>query len=235
MSQALRLVPTGKLPGLPTGPLSPQQQMEALRRVQAQAEQRVALGLQLFKAAEAYATKHQDMIQQLRQEQDGLRQQMETDVARSLRRYDDWIGKVDRDLAQAVVGIEQKIQQVQTQWGQIQKRVEHLVSRAEQMLDQSRCLMERLADQVEQQETDQAGTPPAAIPSMDAATAEEAPLSIAAHELESGQDNQYELATQPDSPSDSDRPDAPSASEEPSVIYTQLVDRMRKRLEREQM
>lgn len=58
--------------GTPSAELSDGQRLDALRRVQAQAENRVKLGMQLFKSAEARLTAQADLARSLRAEQADL-------------------------------------------------------------------------------------------------------------------------------------------------------------------
>jgi hypothetical protein len=69
MSQTGMVIKSPIKPAMPRGPLSSQQQADALKRVQAQAEERVKLGLQLLKASESYSARHREMIEEVRHEQ----------------------------------------------------------------------------------------------------------------------------------------------------------------------
>jgi len=130
------------LPNLPRQPLSPTEQLEALRRVQAQAEQRIKLGQQLFKAAEAHVTQQHVVIQQLKQQQQQLRQQVQEDVARSLQTYDQWIGRIDENFTHAMQALEEKLESLEVKWTQTEQRIAALTRRAEALLEQSRTLLQ---------------------------------------------------------------------------------------------
>ena len=140
----VHITPSGKqpgpLPGLPRGPLTAQQQQEAVRRTQAQAEQRVKLGLQLFKAAEAHTRQQQDMLAQLKGEQEKLRVELQDDVARSIHAYDQWVGRIDESFTNAIQELEKKVGVLQNQWSGTQDRVEAMMKRSEALLDQARIL-----------------------------------------------------------------------------------------------
>jgi hypothetical protein len=133
------------LPGLPRDPLSPTEQLEALRRVQAQAEQRVKLGLQLFKAAEAHATQQQTLIEEIKSEQQRLRAEVQEDVARSLHTYDQWMGRMDEDFTRAIKSLETKIEMLEAQWSHSQERMAAMMRRAEALLQQSQAMLEKSA------------------------------------------------------------------------------------------
>ncbi len=142
MSQAARQLrltesPT-PLPGLPQGPLSPQQQLEAIRRTQDQAEQRVELGMKLLGAAEAHAVNHQHSMEQVRSEQQVLRDKLEQDVAKSLHTFDQWIGDLDDGFTKALKQLEDRVDTLSSQWVHTQHRIEQMVKRSETLLDEHR-------------------------------------------------------------------------------------------------
>ncbi|MEX0652818.1 MAG: hypothetical protein WD534_02210 [Phycisphaeraceae bacterium] len=138
---ARNIAHNGSLPSAPR-PLSPEQQLEAVRRVQAQVEQRVKLGVQLFRSAEVQLTQQQDLLAEARQEQAQLREQLEADVTRSLRAYDQWMGHMDDRLTRTVDKLEQRLDTLQAQWEQTESRLEQMVRRSETLLNQSRSMLE---------------------------------------------------------------------------------------------
>ncbi len=133
------------LPIPPRGPLSPKQQSEAIRRVTAQAQQRVQLGMQLFKAAEAYTTQQQDLLGQIKDQQDHLRDQIQKDVASTLQTYDQWMARFDQNFTRSLTKLETKIDTLQRQWEASQLQIATLTRRAETLLDQSRVLLQSVA------------------------------------------------------------------------------------------
>jgi len=138
------------LPGLPRRPLNADQQMEALRKVQTQAEQRVKLGMQLFKSAESRLAAQSDMLERVRQEQKGLREQVQQDVAKSLQSYDQWMGQIDERFTTAMQLLEQKVDAMGQQWQTMRDEMAALMGRSEMLLDQSRCLVEQAQDRPHQ-------------------------------------------------------------------------------------
>lgn len=127
---------------LPRPRLSPEEQLEALRRVQDQAEHRVRLGTQLFKAAEAYTSQHRLLFDQIKSEHETLRGQMRDDIARSFRQYDQWIANMDEQLTNSLRQLEDRMAKLQDQWSQTQKRIDDMLRRSESLLDQSRDLLD---------------------------------------------------------------------------------------------
>lgn len=119
-----------------------EQQHEALARLRVQAEQRVKLGMQLFKAAEAHTSHQQQVVDQLKHDQRQMRDQMMEDVARSLHSYDRWIGKMDEQLTQSMQRLTDRMNQLQSQWADAQQRIDAMMSRSETLLDESRSLLE---------------------------------------------------------------------------------------------
>jgi hypothetical protein len=122
--------------------LPPSQQLHALRRIHAQVDQRVELGVQLFKADEARTVASQTMVDQVRQEQKTLHDRIQSDVTRSLHTYDQWVRQVDDDLTSAIKSIEGRMDDLQKGWSSSQQRIEQMMKRAEAMLDQSRTMFE---------------------------------------------------------------------------------------------
>jgi len=165
MSQApkLRLMKSDALPTPPRGPLSPKQQSEAIRRVTAQAQQRVQLGMQLFKAAEAYTTHQQDLLGQIKDQQDQLRDQIQKDIASTLQTYDQWMARFDQSFTRSLAKLEKKVDTLQRQWEASQLQITTLTQRTETLLDQSRVLLGSIA-----QQASSAPTPTAAQPNQNA-------------------------------------------------------------------
>jgi len=138
-----------KPPARSAAALTVEQKLAALRRVQLQAEQRVQLGAQLLKAAEAHTSQTQSYVEEMRQEQDGLRQKLEHDVAAALTKYEEWVGTIDDTLAQRMQDVESKLGELGAHWSQAEQKIERLAKRAEQMFDQSRMLLEATASKLE--------------------------------------------------------------------------------------
>lgn len=125
------------IPGLPKKPLTPEQQLDALSRVQSQAENRVALGLKLFKAAENHTRSQQNMLDELKAQQQELRDQVNEDVARSLHTYDQWVGKMDENFTNSLQKLENKIEMLQENWMATQKRIETMLERSAELFSQA--------------------------------------------------------------------------------------------------
>ena len=120
--------------GLPRSALTPEQQLEAIRRTQAQAEQRVKLGVQLFKAAEARVAAQQDLLAEVRREQQGLREQVQQDVAKSLRSYDQWMGRIDESFTHAIDRLNQRVDRLEETVRQQADEAKSLIQRAEALM-----------------------------------------------------------------------------------------------------
>ncbi len=126
------------LPAVPRQPMTPAQQAEALRRAQAQADQRVKLGTELFKAAEKQLNTQSEMLRQVRSEQKHLRESVQEDVAKSLQAYDQWIGRLDEGFTKALQSLEAKVDAMAAEWAETQKRIEDMVTRSEALFAQGR-------------------------------------------------------------------------------------------------
>lgn len=142
----MALTPTAKptpelLPGLPRKALSPEQQLEALRRVQAQAEQRVQLGMQLFKAAEARVAEQRDVLAEVRAEGDALREQITGDVTKTLQQYDQWIGKIDESFTVAMRDLVDRMDKIESSVAGNEDRLRHMLARTEALILQAQKLI----------------------------------------------------------------------------------------------
>lgn len=130
------------LPGLPRTGLTPQQQLEALARVQNQAEQRVKLGLQLFKAAEAHTSSQRDILDELAAEREKFREELTQDVTRSLHAFDQWIGQMDDTFTQAFLTLEERVDAVEQRLSESQSHLHKMISQTQKMLDQAMALLD---------------------------------------------------------------------------------------------
>jgi len=148
-----------------TTALTTAQKLEALRRVQGQAEQRVKLGTQLLKAAEAHASQTHSHVEQIRQEQNELREKLEHDVAAALHQYDQWVGTIDESLTRRLQQTEERLDALDKQWEEAEQRMTRMVKRAELMFDQSRSLLESATSKLDRLVAIRP-TPPAAMPAL---------------------------------------------------------------------
>lgn len=130
------------LPGLPRTGLTPQQQLEALARVQNQAEQRVRLGLQLFKAAEAHTSSQRDILDEIAAEREKFREELTQDVTRSLHGFDQWIGQMDDTFTQAFLTLEERVDAVEQRISESQNQLQKMISQTQKMLDQAMALLD---------------------------------------------------------------------------------------------
>jgi len=126
--------------------LTVEQKLEALARVQAQAEQRIALGKQLFKAAEARIRAESDVIKQVRKENEVLREQLHREFTESLHSYDQWVGQIDENFTTAIRALEEKIDAVAEQSASDRRKVASLIARAEALLGQAQMKLGPAAD-----------------------------------------------------------------------------------------
>jgi hypothetical protein len=130
----------------PHATVTRQQEMEALRRVQAQAEQRVQLGLKLFRAAETQVFSYQHLLDRVKSHQQELRQRVKQDMADSLRQYDTRVGDVEDKVTSTLAQLEQRMSQLNHDWSEARQRLEAMMRRTEALLEHSRMLLEA-ADQ----------------------------------------------------------------------------------------
>lgn len=203
--------------------LPPQEKLAALRRVQLQAEQRIRLGMQLFKAAEAHVTGQQGIVEDLRQAQEQLREDLHSDVARSFRSYDEWMAEFGGRITDRMEKMESRIEQLQHRWTEIEKRINQMVKRAEALVEQSRCLLETGVSNIAKREVAQArqNCPPA-TPAVPAAASKSSTVAAAPRTGASASD-QFAPARP------SRRPVAPPAEDAPTEsVYLKVIDQVRK-------
>lgn len=132
-----------RLPGIPRRPLTPEQQLEALHKAQAQAEQRVQLGVKLFRAAEERLSAQQELTEQLKAEAQRLREQVNAEVEKKLCDYDQWVTRIDVTLTAALDELDKKVNAIADDRQRMCEQVEQLTKRCESMLDQCRRLLEQ--------------------------------------------------------------------------------------------
>ncbi len=122
------------LPGVPRKPLDAAEQLDALRRAQGKADQRVKLGLQLFKAAQAHTSQRRDLLDKIKAEQAALKDQLQADMAEKLQRYEHRLENFDGKLAESLDAIEQRIKQLEHDWKAAEQRIESTLRRAQAVL-----------------------------------------------------------------------------------------------------
>lgn len=142
--------PAELLAKMPRKPLNPEQQLAALDKVQAQATQRIKLGQQLFKAAEARLTQQQDVLDKIRNQQQDLRDQVQEDVAKSLQTYDQWMGKIDESFTTAIREVTERLGRLEVEQQNTREEMQAMVARASALMEQTqRLLMDAFGDQAE--------------------------------------------------------------------------------------
>ena len=118
------------------GKLTPQQQLDALRKTQTQAEQRVRLGIKLFEAAEGRLKSQNQALAELRENQQALREQMLADIRRTAADYDDRLDRLESRITDAVDSAEARITALEQAWQASETRLNRLVSQAQSLLEQ---------------------------------------------------------------------------------------------------
>ena len=125
-------------------PMTPSQQLEALRRLQDQAEQRVKLGVELFRAAEAHTTYQDDLLAKIRSQQDRLVEELGTVAGRHEKFRYETSENIDAAMA-CLTGLrkvserlEQGQQRLETQLESVGEKVQSLEATTTQGFDQIR-------------------------------------------------------------------------------------------------
>jgi hypothetical protein len=154
MTQALKHTPPPPqadeqpLPGLHRKPLTEAQRLEAVRRLQDQAEHRIKIGLDLFKAAEQHTSQHRKLLKELQEERFELYEKMQQEMTQSFNQYDQWVAQLEANVAASVERLEARIDALEAAWEQSQHRLHQTIERAEAMAAESKQLMQALEQRV---------------------------------------------------------------------------------------
>ncbi|MEM6392495.1 MAG: hypothetical protein AAF797_06950 [Planctomycetota bacterium] len=103
----------------------------------ARAEQRVKLGLQLFKAAEARLAAQHDTLAQIKSEQANLRESIQHEVAKSLQTYDQWMGRIDESFTTAVRDLTTRLDKLETDFADQLTVMNSLLARIDDLTQDS--------------------------------------------------------------------------------------------------
>ncbi|MFI4861771.1 MAG: hypothetical protein ACIAXF_13955 [Phycisphaerales bacterium JB063] len=133
--------PAKLLASVPRRPMSPEQQLEAVNKVQQQADHRIKLGQQLFKAAEARLSQHHDLLEQVRAEQAALRERVQDDVAQSLQSYDQWMGRIDEGFTKALERLGDRIDQTERDLAESRGEMQQMLAQVSAMMEQTQRLL----------------------------------------------------------------------------------------------
>ncbi len=200
-------------------PLTAQEQLEALRRVKAQAEARLKLGVKLFQAAEAHTTQYRELVEQVRSDQEKFREQWGEEVARSLRSYDQWIGRLDETFQAALSAMGQRIDAMEARWSEALEKMDRAARRAESMFEQVRLHQERAAMRQHRVPPTATAQPVIDVGPSPAAASAASPSPSPA----SAPGNTPSPRSQPEIPA---APSDPPAAGEPA-LYTRLLGELR--------
>lgn len=134
--------PAKLLASVPRRPMTAEQQLAAVSKVHQQADHRIKLGQQLFKAAEARLSQHQDLLDQVRTEQSTLREQVQGDVAKSLQTYDQWMGRIDESFTKAITQLNSRMEQAEQEIAASRDTMQQMLAQVDAMVRQTQQLLE---------------------------------------------------------------------------------------------
>lgn len=141
--------PAELLAKMPRRPLSVDQQAKALEKVQQQATQRVKLGQQLFEAADARLKQHQQVLDEINDQQKILREQVQDDVAKSLQSYDQWMGRIDESFTKSIRDLNQRLDQLEETVAGSQNEMQDMLGKAAALMQQTQMLLAETFDDVD--------------------------------------------------------------------------------------
>jgi uncharacterized protein YoxC len=133
--------PAELLAKMPRRPLTVDQQAAALEKVQQQATARVKLGQQLFEAADARLKQHQKVLDEINNQQQILREQVQDDVAKSLQSYDQWMGRIDESFTKSIRDMTQRLDQLEERVDGSQSEMQDMLAKAGALLQQTQSLL----------------------------------------------------------------------------------------------
>jgi len=139
--------PAELLAKMPRRPMTPEQQAAALEKVQQQATQRVKLGQQLFEAADARLKQHQQVLEDINDQQQKLREQVQQDVAKSLQTYDQWMGRIDESFTGAIRELNSRLDQMELRVDASRGEMEAMIDKAAALLNQTQSLLAEVFDE----------------------------------------------------------------------------------------
>lgn len=211
--------PAELLAKMPRKPLTPEEQLAALDKVQAQATQRIKLGQQLFKAAEARLTQHQEVLDHIRNQQQELRDQVQDDVAKSLQSYDQWMGQIDESFTGAIRELNERLGKVEQEQQASREEMHSMVTRATALMEQTqRLLMDAFGDEGGDEQAAGAASQPNALES---AVLNQRPLGASAEQTEPID------AEQPPAPAPLPMNSVPEDEGEHEDVFGQVLQRLR--------
>lgn len=142
--------PAELLAKMPRRPLSVDQQAKALEQVQQQASQRVKLGQQLFEAADARLKQHQQVLDEINDQQKILREQVQDDVAKSLQSYDQWMGRIDESFTKSIRDLNQRLDQLEDTVAGSHNEMQDMLSKAAALMQQTQMLLAESFDDADE-------------------------------------------------------------------------------------
>ena len=131
-----KMSPLLPLAGLPRRKLTAAEMQIAAARVKEQTEQRVKLGSKLFSAAESHTVRTQKLINELKADQDKFAKLLRGDVAKTLRSYDRWMGKLDDHLTEEVAKLNHRLGAMEVKWSQAEDRLKKVTTENENLIKQ---------------------------------------------------------------------------------------------------
>ena len=147
------------LQSLARQPMTSSQQVEAVRRLQSQAEQRVALGQQLLATAEAKLTEWRTREKQVKAVATNA-------VAQMLQSDDPMLQELlDKRIARALEPIERRLAALEKAWAGDQSKIDQMVGRSKDLMDQSKAMLDQSRQKVAGKPT--ASAPPTMEPAVD--------------------------------------------------------------------
>ncbi len=138
------------------------QQLEALRRIR-QADQRVQLGAQLFKAAEAHTTHQHDLLGRIKAQQQRLHEDLAR-LAGSLSQQDQRADRLERLFGSVMGAMAKRLDEIYARQVEADKRFNQTLARAVDLLEKAEQLMDQTRSASAERSSDPHRAPPIGSP-----------------------------------------------------------------------
>ena len=138
-----KMSPLLPLAGLPRRKLTGAEMQIAAARVKEQTEQRVMLGKKLFTAAESHTKRTQEIINELKTDQEKFAKLLRGDVAKTLRSYDRWMGKLDEHVTEEVAKLNYRLGAMEVKWSQAEDRLKAITAENDSLISQMKLKQEQ--------------------------------------------------------------------------------------------
>ncbi len=117
-----------------------QQLIEQLKQDHEQLARDIAMQSQTLEQRVKQA--HDQLNEHLTNKQNRFKDEIATEVTKSIQAYDQWVGKMDEQFTHRLQDLESKLDALQAKWSDTEEKISSLTRRAETLLDTNRHMLE---------------------------------------------------------------------------------------------